>query len=179
MLTELLTCSGKYFNFMEPENSSVDIEDIAHALSNICRFGGHTRSFYSVAQHCVMVSEIVSESVQLQALLHDASEAFVGDVIKPLKDQMPNYELIEAKVQSAIYRHFGLSEMMSPEIKKADRILLATERRDLMSENLIPWSLTQGIEPLKKCIQPLSPIAAKQQYLDRFAFLIQKMKAAA
>lgn len=179
MTPTLLTVAGDYVNFLEPEGTRFDIEVIAHALSNICRFGGHTTAFYSVAQHSVLVSQIVSKPLELQALLHDGAEAFLGDVIKPLKVLLPNYSEIEDRLQRAIYKSFGICEVQHPDIKYADRVLLATERRDLMQENKSVWELTKGIKPLDQHIGPLQPQAAMRLFMDRYNEIMSTKAAAA
>lgn len=172
MRGEILTASGAYLNLEHPfQSEAIDIEVIAHALSNICRFGGHTSSFYSVAQHSVLVSEIVRPGLQLKALLHDAAEAYLGDVIKPLKVLLPEYARLERLVEEAIADKFGISSAYEAEIKKADMVLLATERRDLMVDQLVYWPLTGKVSPLSAVIAPLAPKQAKRQFLDRFVEL--------
>lgn len=179
MDASMLLASGQYFNFMSPAGFRFDVEVIAHALSNTCRFGGHTKSFYSVAQHSVLVSQNVSKPNQLQALFHDGSEAFLGDVIKPLKDLLTDYAEIEERVQREVFRSVGVSLVMHPEVKHADKVVLATERRDLMLENLQPWELIKGIAPMAEFIAPLEPREARRLFLDRYSEIMRTALAVA
>src|SRR3990167_7144636 len=108
--TWIQTYTGKRFNLLDPDIDSIDIEDIAHALSMQCRYTGHTLVFYSVAEHSVHVSRITDSSDSLWGLLHDASEAYLGDVASPLKHSglMQGYIALEERVQAAICQKFGL-----------------------------------------------------------------------
>lgn len=162
--------SGKCFDLKAPEESDFGIDDIAHALSNICRFTGHCRVFYSVAQHSVLVSQVVPPNDALAGLLHDAAEAFVGDVSKPLKLLLPDYQAIERRVECAVWQRFGLPKTLPPSVKRADQVLLDVEQHDLMHADAPRgrslWS--QSHPSLAEPIKPLAPVDAKQAFLRRF-----------
>ncbi len=136
------TFTGRQFWPMDPRPEEICIEDIAHALSMQCRFSGHTLRHYSVAEHCIRVSEIVEgKELQLKALLHDASEAYLVDIPSPLK-RLPAFALYreaESRLEKMIFRKFGLSEEMPEEVKHADLVLLATEKLNLMGKEPAPW----------------------------------------
>lgn len=172
---DILTASGNYFNFIEPERNIVLVTDIAHALANVCRFGGHTREFYSVAQHSVLASHIVPPEDAFAALFHDAAEAYLGDVMRPLKELLPDYRALEARVQAAVFQKLGLPEQLPPSIKLADRVLLATEQRDFMPAHDDEWGLIINIEPLTERIEPWAPWLACTKFLDRYRELVEPL----
>ena|ERR1700741_2226348 len=167
----ILTNSGNYFNFLYPEDSNYTIEDIAHALSHINRWTGHTRVPYNVADHSVRVSLLVPKRMALCALLHDASEAFCGDVSSPLKAMLPEYKEIEQRVEKAIFSKFGIDYPYPKEVKIADLTLLVTERRDLLpaGDDIV----IDGIKPLKERIWPLKNRESKEAFLNRFRELTE------
>lgn len=171
LTTTIYTYSGGEFDFAHPETSVILIEDIAHALANTCRFNGHTIAFYSVAQHSVMVSQIVPPEDALAGLLHDAAETYIGDMVTPLKRLLDNFREVEDRIEAEVLKRFGISAMPAS-VKPADLIMLATEKRDLLhSENSrnADWLSPPGITPLRDRITPLPPQAAKQAFLQRYA----------
>lgn len=170
MKTTIQLRSGKYFDLLKPEESELTIFDIAHALSNLCRFTGHCSEHYSVAQHCVLVSWIVPPQFALQGVLHEIGEPVLGDVSSPLKALLPEYKALERKVEAALLPRFGLPVELDPAVKAADRVALATEQRDLMprKEGDPAWSMLRGVSPLKGQLVPLRARDARNLFLDRF-----------
>ena len=168
----ILTKTGKQFDAREPKVETVDIEDIAHALSNMCRFNGHCTEFYSVAQHSVHVSYLVPPGQELAALMHDASEAYISDVTSPVKRYLTGYAALEHRIQEVIARRFHFPAEMTPDMKRADLIMLATERRDLMPKHPAEWDCLRGIVPHDRRLIPMPPKEAKAFFMDRFEYLM-------
>jgi hypothetical protein len=164
----ILLQGGTYFDFLNPSESIFTIEDVAHGLSQICRFSGHTREFYSVAQHSLLVSLVVPEHLALQGLLHDASEAFIGDMVTPLKNILPSYREIESSVEATVLSRFGVSLPLNSAVKAADLTLLATEKRDLLPTCGGHWAMLDGVPVLPSPIVPVGPVQAKRMFLQRF-----------
>lgn len=173
--SSIRTWSGSYFDFRHPENSTFSMCDIAHALSQLCRFTGHTSEFYSVAQHSVLVSHIVPPEHALAGLLHDASEAFIGDVAKPLKNLLPDYAQIEAEVEQVVLARYGITLPLHESVKHADLVALRTEQRDLMGCSYDVW-LPDAIRPLDSVIEPLSPKLARQLFIERYQDIASEQK---
>jgi hypothetical protein len=173
MRPDILTFSGHYFDFINPELSKIEIDDIAHGLSNICRFGGQCREFYSVAQHSVLVSEHCDLPFRYDGLMHDAAEAFIGDIPAPLKRLLPEYKVIEKRVEDVIAKRFRVSNPLHAHIKHMDLILLATEQRDLMAPHDDEWGIIANIKPLQQTIHPWTANEAKEQFLKRYSQLLE------
>ena len=125
------TFSGKSINLLEPTSADIELDDIASGLSKICRFGGQCREFYSVAQHSILVAHLVPAHCREIALMHDATEAYIGDVIKPLKVLLGHvYSKFERSFDIAIANKFGFygrSVLFHDEIKKCDILALQLE----------------------------------------------------
>src|SRR4051794_17124031 len=173
----LQTVSGRWVNPFDPDPAQLDAGDIARALANQCRFGGHSRVFYSVAQHSVIVSRLVEErggDVEdvFAALMHDAAEAYLGDMPHPLKHRSPlgaAFREAEAHLEQAIRERFGIKSGVR-EIKEADRALLATERRAFSAEAW-HWPELEGVEPLDLELSAWSPEQAADEFAARYAEL--------
>lgn len=168
--TDILTASGRYFDFLNPANSEVFVEDIAQALSLICRFGGHTRDrrMYSVAQHSVLASYLVPSMYALDALMHDAAEALLGDMVKPLKNLLADYRALEFTVEKALFERFDVRFPLPGCVKHADRVLLATEQRDVAALHHGEWESTRDVEPLPDPIIPVSSDDAYHMFMARY-----------
>lgn len=172
-----LADGGRFF-ILAPEPGNISVETIAHALGALCRFTGHTTPFYSVAQHCVHVSRLVEPELAMAGLFHDASEAFIGDVSRPLKTilehQAPGVlRAIEDRLHDAIAERFGVdTSPHDPRIKAADLAALATEKRDLMPSTVGKW--VDLPEPDPEPIRALQPELAARAFLRRYEWLTDR-----
>lgn len=164
----ILLRSGSYFDFDDPETTaaSVTLHDIATGLSQLCRFTGQCHTFYSVAEHSVHCSYLVPPEDAFAALMHDAAEAVMGDVSRPLKSMLPEYKRIERRVEAAILTHFGLPPSLPPTIKQADIWMLAAEQRQAML-NTDRWPGIDG-HPQERELWFLSPPEAYARFIQRF-----------
>lgn len=174
----ILTATGRHFSYLDPRPQDITILDIAQGLAAESRYNGHTRGFYSVAQHAWLASQIVPRQHALEALLHDATEAYCKDIPRPLKELLTDYQTIEARVDLAIRATFGLPLDMTPAVKHADLVMLATERRDLMPADATPWPILEGIEPLPARVYTMQPAKAKALFLQRYVELTESRRAA-
>lgn len=158
--------SGKSMYFLEPKEEDIDIFDIAHTLSLLCRYGGHCREFYSVAQHSVHCAEQASPENKLEALLHDATEAYLVDMPRPIKQVLPGYKDIERNLDIVIRKKFDLPDVMTPEVHYIDNAVLATEKRDLMQPSERPWADLPP--PYEFKITPWTPEVARETFEKMF-----------
>ncbi len=169
------TFSGLKFDILNPKPDQITVEDIAHALSQICRFGGHTKHFYSVAQHSYLGSFLVPEEDALWFLLHDASEAYIGDMVTPLKrltEAGDAYRPVEDEIMRVICERFNLAESQPPSVHAADVAMLYAEKKQIMGP--IPWDRKYGkiIKPADVEIREMQPKKIEKLFLKRFAELI-------
>lgn len=165
----IFTFSGETINPLHPDPTHIHVVDIAHSLSNQCRFTGHTREFYSTAQHCYYTSQLVSAENALWALLHDATEAYLADISRPVKYQPEFgdvYKKYEARLEIAVIERFNLSDPMPKEVKDADTLMLWTEVRDLM-----PQDIPMEAEAASFAVEPWLPEEAELRFLERYAEL--------
>lgn len=167
----MLTYTGRAFYPTAPTVDTVDPVDIAHALSMICRYGGHVRRFYSVAEHCVLMSHAVPPVDALWALLHDATEAYVGDMVRPLKRAMPEYRRVEDRLMAVICERFGIEPAMPASVHAADTRILYDERDALLTPSPRPWASLEGFVPLGVEVQGWQPASAELRYLERLSEL--------
>lgn len=158
--------SGKAMYFLDPKPEDVDIEDIAHTLSLLCRFGGHCNEFYSVAEHSVRCAINAPEKYKFEALMHDATEAYLVDMPRPIKQVMSQYKDIENRLDLVIREKFGMLMSMPPEVHYIDNAMLATEKRDLMNPSEKPWADLPP--PYETKIYPWPPSLAKKMFLNHF-----------
>jgi 5'-deoxynucleotidase YfbR-like HD superfamily hydrolase len=185
------TSKGNRFYPLDPYSSEVDIKDIAHSLSLLCRFNGHCSRFYSVAEHCVHTVEALKSvdniyrcifPAQMIALLHDASEAYISDIPRPVKPSLAGYGEIEEKLQNVIYQSFGVSPsyvqdflaynyvplIFEEDVKKADLIMLASEAMWLNMNKDNSWKLPYASQLELLPEYPMDPEQAEQFFLDKF-----------
>lgn len=161
------TYTGRAFYPMHAKPEDVDPLDIGHALSLLCRYGGHVNRFYSVAEHCVRMSYWVPVEDAPWALLHDATEAYMGDMVRPLKDSMPEYRQAEVALMHTICRRFRMDPMCPRSVHEADARIILDERAVLLGPPPALWTSVDHLKPLGVSIEGWSPNYAKARYLKR------------
>lgn len=173
--TWMQTRSGTSFYPLDPRASEVSIFDVAHGLSHACRYGGHVRRFYSVAEHCVLVAMHVAPEHRCEALLHDASEAYIGDMVRPLKHtpEMTPFREAEDLIQAAVFEAFGVRSTAESHaaVKVIDDRILVDEINELMARPSAYLERMRETKALNIPITGLPPGVAKRVFLDMFADL--------
>jgi len=165
------TYSGKKFSFLDPQPEDICIDDIAHHLGKICRFNGATKVFYSVAQHSLLVSDLVPACYRYEGLMHDAGEAYYGDITSPFKAMLQqiagaHFTAILQKIDIAVAIALHANCPMSKDVKTADLVALATEKRDLMNPCTFSW--VDLPEPSWMIIHPIPAEMATVEFLKRY-----------
>lgn len=163
--------SGAWLDLLDPETSDFTIEDVAHGLAHTCRYAGQANGFYSVAEHSLLVSDVATGH-ELPALLHDAAEAFIGDVTRPLKQLLPEYRRIEAALERTVFARFGVKTMPAA-VKEADLRVLAAEQAQIMPPGTDSWAAEADVEPAAVVVEHLPPSEAKARFLARYHQLAQ------
>jgi hypothetical protein len=173
------TFSGRKFWPLDPRPNEIAIEDVAHALSNVCRYGAHTRRFYSVAEHAVIVSLHVPPHCAREGLLHDTAEAYVGDMVRPLKHQpeMAEYRRAEEHIELAVRERFGLStdRAVWAAVKEIDDRIVLDEVAALMHTPSFYLDRYAGIRPIGTTIAGLPPAQAEHVFVTRFLELFPEI----
>ena len=165
------TYTGKQVFPLRLTEDDVDIHDIAHSLSLICRYNGHCSWHYSVAEHSIRVCDILPNELKLQGLLHDAAEAYLWDAVRPFKSIITingrPFKEIESEIMLTICTKYQLAYPFDPMIKRADNVLLATEKRDLMVESPDKWIDLPN--PLDDVIVPATDVIIESVFLRYFS----------
>jgi hypothetical protein len=169
----VITYTGRYIDLLNPEPSQIEIDDIAAALAKTNRFNGHARRSYTVAEHCLLGVDQCTPACKLEFLLHDATEAYIGDVVGPLKatPMFAAYRELEARWWDAIALRFGVRAKLPKEIGTVDQRMLVTEMRDLTGR----WPVsTDAYKPFPLSISPIaSPVELVQEkFLAKFYELV-------
>ena len=163
--------SGALFDYNRPEDTDVLIEDIAAALSKVCRFSGHIHQFYSVAQHAINASRIVPAEYAFDALMHDTAEAFTNDLPTPLKVAVPIFKDLEVKIETAMSVKFGFAYPLPDAVKLADLQMLAIEKLKL-KRDYTNWSILDGVETADiehlVDLKPMAPKRAEALFMQRY-----------
>lgn len=181
------TITGRDFYPLDPNAADVELVDVAHGLAFTCRYGGHTKRYYSVAEHCVLVSEVVEcdarkagmppdfvKALALEALLHDSAEAYIGDMVRPLKHQpqMAEFRRAEERIEECVRERFGIvsTEQSRKVIKIIDDRILVDEITALITgpERYLQTDTLRDVEPIGVMITGWSPELAQHRFIERY-----------
>jgi hypothetical protein len=168
------TYTGLPFYPLKPDTEHISIIDIAHALSHQCRYSGHTKDFYSTAQHCCLLAEYVESTMRgstldaLNILMHDSAEAYLVDIPRPVKQFMPEYRKWDHNITMAVRSWVGLGDMPIPPWQdELDSRIIRDERAQLFGDSGLDWQ--HKVEPLGITINPWTAETAERQFLIRYA----------
>lgn len=164
----LQTYSGHAMWPLDPRSEEIFIGDISSALSKMCRYAGHCLKFYSVAEHSVLVASMVPDEFKLSALMHDASEAYLVDIPRPLKPYLTNYYEIEDKLMGVIANKFGFQWPSPAVVKRVDNQILTDERLQNMAPPPFKWDEYEQNEPVGVQLQFWDPERSRREFVDAF-----------
>lgn len=165
--------SGGQLHFKDPWPGEIKIVDIAHSIGKLCRYGGHTKRFYSVAEHSVHLAQYIwrtcgqQPQLAFEALMHDASEGYLVDMPRPIKAELSQYKAIEKVLEHHIAREFGLREPRDVRIHEADTRILVDEKAQAMNPTAHSWGV-DGLEALGTTVEFWTPELAPQKFLEWF-----------
>jgi hypothetical protein len=175
------TFTGRRFWPSAPKVDDITIIDIAHHLSNICRYNGSTIAHYSVAQHSCILCDYVQKARSgtpldcLQILMHDAPEAWIGDMARPIKQHAPDYRKMDHDVTVVVRSWMGWDGLPIPDWQdELDTRIIADERAQVVFDQENDW-LMDGVEPLDVDIEPWTARLSEQQFLARYATFSQQV----
>lgn len=182
----LTTYSGRQFHFDAPEAGMIVIADIAHALSNLCHWNGHCTEFFSVAQHSVLVATICPPHLARWGLMHDAAEAYCGDISRMLKSMLPTYKQIETRILKVIIDKLGLDWPEPPELKQYDNLALTFEAKHFMHPTCALRTNSGAPMDLRNALPPIhphfhrgwGPHESEAMFLDEFHRLFAQVESA-
>ncbi len=180
------TYSGIRVFPLEPDLDTILLPDIAHSLAYQCRFGGHIRNYYSVAQHSILVSKLAEKFKEpvlicLAGLLHDATETYLIDLPRPVKMQIPEYKEIEGHLILTISKRFELDLELFEKVKKYDDVALTIEAEKLLAPLLPEWK-TSGVQKMDSynsfelLEETYNPEKAEKEFINRFNLLWARRK---
>ena len=165
------TYSGIYVNPLDLREDDIKIRDIAHSLSMICRYNGHSKYFYSVSEHSILVASLLeSPTDKLAGLLHDASETYISDITRPVKGILADYKDIEHRIMDVIKKVFNIKDADWKLVKQADNMVLASEAKVLMKSKGKDWYLPDGCADVQ--LVCMNPEEAEKEFLARYCELL-------
>jgi hypothetical protein len=170
---KIITASGKIFDFNAMSGDAICIEDIARALGNLCRFTGHCRYFYSVAQHSVLCYELskalypLDPNLWLAVLMHDAQESYLNDISTPLKALLPRYQELESELEAIIAEKFNLSGFYKSTVKYIDRSMLKAEKKHLFP-GTDSWAELESYPDYEIQFYEMGPVESSDMFVDAY-----------
>jgi len=178
--TWISTFSGKQFDVFNPRVEDVDIEDIAMGLANTCRFRGFVKRWYSVAEHSILMYDLLPQDLRIYGLLHDAAEAYMGDLPKPIKRGLPLIDDIETGILRCVAQKFGLqlNPFFDGRLKRMDWELCVREAEILLPNKTVGWADVAEMKLGKIDLMGWDRIVAQEQFLDTFyGWVVERMDA--